>query len=449
MKKRLMLLTAVSVLTMAGCSYNLNANGPRVADTTIMIYMCGADLESEHYSDYNSQGILIDKGPIGLATADLKEILSVKGQPDDVNIIVQTGGAKEWSKELGISSKELGRYHVENNNLVKDDHLLKASMGSKKTFQSFLEWGLTEYPAEKTGVILWNHGGALDGVCFDESFRNDSLTDNEVAEAIKGAFKTVGRTEKLDWIGYDACLMSVQDIAEINSNYFKYMVASEEAEVGEGWAYDAWVDDLYEHKPVEEVLTAVCDGFIKSVDDMVDYYRRYGYDMSNDQNLSVINLDNIGAYKDAIETLAGDIKTTVSTNKTSFRTIMKRVKSYANQVFESNDYYTYTHYYGYPTSWFSNNNDGTYTLHGYYFYGTFDAYDALVKMENSALLAGYSEQIQAAKDALDDVILYNKRGNAAGESNGLCVVVPMEDYYNQVNYSANFTNFSNWRALFR
>ena len=58
---------------------------------TIMVYMCGADLESGYdgYSTNTSQA--------GYATMDLNEILSVSGQPDDVNIIIQTGGAKSWA----------------------------------------------------------------------------------------------------------------------------------------------------------------------------------------------------------------------------------------------------------------------------------------------------------------------------------------------------------------
>lgn len=435
MKRRLMLLLATSVLALSGCSNNVSPveNKPYA---TIMIYMCGADLESAT-DGYSSK-------PVGLATADLKEILSVKNQPDDVNIIVQTGGASKWSSSLGISARELGRYHVENQKLVKDDALVKASMGKTTTFQSFLEWGLTEYPAEHVGVILWNHGGALDGVCFDENYSNDSLTDNEVALALKNAFEAVGRTEKLDWIGYDACLMSVQDIAEMNSKYFNYMVASEEAEVGEGWAYNRWIDDLYEHKSTEEVLTEICDGFIDSVDDLADYYAKFGYEYENNQNLAVIDLNKMETYKNSIESLASKIKVVVSSNKTSFRTTMRNVKSYADMELSSSDYQLYM-YYGYPSSWFTNVGNETYVLHGYFSYGTFDALDMLNKMESSDLLSSYVSDIQAAKEALVDCIYYNKKGSAAGESNGLCAVVPMD---NRFVYSAGYTNFINWRGLF-
>ena len=199
---------------------------------TIMIYMCGSDLESTNK----------------LATSDIKEILSKSGQPDDVNIIIETGGAKSWATTYGISKSSLERWHVENRKLVKDASITKANMGLTSTFQSFLEWGLTEYPAEKTGVILWNHGGAMRGVCYDENYSDDNLLNSEVKTALANAFTKTGQNEKLEFIGYDACLMQVQDVAEFNSQYFNYMIASQESESGYGWDYDTWVDDLYTYK---------------------------------------------------------------------------------------------------------------------------------------------------------------------------------------------------------
>ena len=55
-------------------------------------------------------------------------------------------------------------------------------MGKSKTFQDFLEWGLTEYPAEKTAVIMWNHGGAMQGVCSDENYNGDMFLCDETAK---------------------------------------------------------------------------------------------------------------------------------------------------------------------------------------------------------------------------------------------------------------------------
>ena len=44
-----------------------------------------------------------------------------------------------------------------------------SSMGEAETLADFLEWGVQTYPADKMGLILWNHGsGSINGVCFDE-----------------------------------------------------------------------------------------------------------------------------------------------------------------------------------------------------------------------------------------------------------------------------------------
>jgi PBP1b-binding outer membrane lipoprotein LpoB len=58
---------------------------------TILLYMCGSNLESEYANNSTY-------GNIGLATMDIMEILSVENQPDDINIVVETGGASKWTK---------------------------------------------------------------------------------------------------------------------------------------------------------------------------------------------------------------------------------------------------------------------------------------------------------------------------------------------------------------
>lgn len=391
---------------------------------TIMIYMCGSDLESDN----------------GLAYEDIKEIKSVIGQPDDVNIILETGGATSWSSASGISSEKLQRWHFNNKTLVKDADLTTNDMGTKAAFQSFLEWGLTEYPAENTGVILWNHGGALDGCCYDDN-SGDSLTASEVKTALQGAFKTMNRNEKLEWIGYDCCLMQVQDIAEFNSTYFNYMIASEESEAGEGWDYDTWVDDLYAYKSTETILTSICDGFI------AEYQRTYGsqgYD--NDQTLSWLDLSKMATYKSAFESLASSAKSTIQNDSSSFVSMMKTVKNYADTWCDRDTYNEYVNQYGYPTSWFDRvSEDGQtyYLLHGYYLYGTFDIYDYLTKFASK--YSSFASEANQVKEALGELIGHNAAGNEAGESHGLALVCPMTNLFTV--YPSNETNFTNWRSV--
>ena len=395
------------------------------AEWTVMIYMCGADLESDN----------------GYASADIKEILSVANQPDDVNIIIETGGASKWKGNLGISAGELGRWHIENKQLKKDTAVTKASMGLQSTFESFLTWGLTYYPAEKTGVVLWNHGGALDGCCYDENYKNDCLTPSEV----KGAFdKVLENDQKLEFIGYDCCLMQVQDIAEFNSKYFNYMIAAEESEAGEGWAYDAWVDDLYAKKSTENILKAVCDGFIQSYDDT---YGAEGYD--NDQTLSVLDLTKMAAYKESFEALAASLKEVVKTK--AFNDLLKTVKNYADEWMEENDYLDYIESGYYTEDMFDSEvEDGVtyYLLHGYYDYASFDAKDLLNKLNDNTTLglsSGQKTNISNALTALNALIIYNKVGAEAGESHGLALICPVDDYTATNCYPASETNFVTWQ----
>ena len=390
---------------------------------TIMIYICGADLESQN----------------GFATSDIAEILSVKRQPDDVNIIIETGGASSWKSTYGISSSKLGRWEVRNQKLNKISELNYSSMGLQSTFQSFLSWGLGTYPAEKTGVILWNHGGAMDGVCFDEKKNDDSLLNSEVAAACDAVLGS----EKLEWIGYDACLMQVQDIAEFNSKHFNYMVAAEESEAGEGWDYDTWIDKVYSYQTTDTILKAICDGFVQSVTDL---YVSEGYSAAdNDQTLSYLDLSKMAAYKSAFDTLTNKVK---SVGLSKLRTLMKNVKNYADMWVSRSEYSQYTSSYGYPTSWFSGPTDGYYLLHGYYLYGTFDVMDMLNKMKSSSNYSSCTTEITNAINALNELIVYSKIGQAAGNSNGLCVVVDMDgDNFVTESYKASETNFTAWRSF--
>ena len=411
---------------------------------TIMLYISGNDLESGQngYGQYNY-----------LATEDITEILSISGQPSDVNIIIQTGGCKKWSPTYSIPTNKVSRYYIEGKKLKQDStnsSLTNVSMGASSTFQSFLEWGLTNYPAEKTGVILWNHGGALDGVCYDEKHKSngveDCLTDDEVVTALSKAFKTVNRTEKLEFIGYDACLMQVQDIAEFNSQYFNYMVGAQESEAGEGWAYDTWIDDLYAKKSTDTILKAICDGFIKAFDDK---YGVQGYD--NDQTLSYLDLSKIGDYKTAFETLATQIKTKYnasSSNANAFENLVKSVKCYADTYCDEEDYEYYTGEYNYPEEWFESTGDTDYpyVLNGYHLYGSFDVTDFLNKLASNSTYSSLSTYITNAKNALKEVIKYNKKGAQAGNSNGLCMICPMENP-GLVDYNASYTHFTNWRSF--
>lgn len=367
-------------------------------DHTVLIYICGADLESKN----------------SLATGDIQEILKVNGQPDDVNIVIETGGASSWASTYGISSSKLERWHVENKSLVKDASLTYASMGLTSTLQSFLEYGLNTYPAERTGLILWNHGGGMHGVCYDEKKDDDSLLDNEVKSAVNGALSNCGMSgQKLEWIGYDACLMAVQDIAEFNSAHFNYMVASEESEAGYGWDYDNWVDDLYAKKTTPVILKAICDSFISDNGGVSS--------SSGDQTLSYLDLSKAAAYKTAWEAMAVQLQGKLtSSNKSTFNTaIINNVKHFADSDYD--------------------------------YFCLFDAKDFINKLASDSSFSSFridSSYTTAVLNAHADLVAYSTAQKGAGNAFGLCMYWCNNSTYSDMSvYTTSHTNFTTWRSI--
>lgn len=113
-------------------------------------------------------------------------------------------------------------------------------MADASTLKNFLTWGCEFAPADRYGLILWNHGaGPLMGMCLDELYPDEetgmnTLSLNELEEALKGSSFA---KEKLVFIGFDACLMCSLEIASLVSPYAEYMIASQETEPASGWDY--------------------------------------------------------------------------------------------------------------------------------------------------------------------------------------------------------------------
>ncbi len=183
---------------------------------TLMLYMCGTDLESEHC----------------MATLNLLECLE-RTLPENVRLLVCTGGTESWALDF-IDTSYIEYYRLgDENEYTLLEQMPSASMGNPATLGNFLRYGVQNYPADRYGAIIWNHGGGMNGVAFDELYDGDPLTTAELAEA----FDYCGM--HMEMIGFDACLMATLECAIALSPYASYMVASEEIEPGTGWDFTA------------------------------------------------------------------------------------------------------------------------------------------------------------------------------------------------------------------
>ena len=405
--------TALDGTHKATCTINVS-DEPKAA-YTLLFYVCGANLESG--VGYEGYGI---DNPLGCASSDIAEILSTNGQPDDVNIVLECGGSKKWKNSTIDAHKSyLSRWHISNKTLIHDEDVTKASMGKTSTLQSFLEYGINTYPAEKYGLFMWNHGGAMDGCCYDENFSDDCIKNKELYDAVLGARSNCGLSEKLEFIAYDACLMAVQDVAEFNSLNFNYMISSQETEWDGGYDYDAWLPTLYANPSGVSTQTLL----EKIGDTFMDYFS-----YQDDQTQSVYDLSKLEAYKNSFETLVDSLKTVVN-SQSKWETFIEKVHSCSGYGGED--------YSGYGTL---------------YAYDVYDAKQVLQKIKTN-----YSSLSSLAQDAIDDLeaaVTWHRNGNKSTVKNscGMSLFCPIDaplfGYgYNKTSEKAAYlaqTHFTKW-----
>ena len=388
-----------------------NVSVSEVSGTTIMIYMCGADLESGS----DSPGYL-NSGKAGLASMDLDEILSVSGQPSNVNIVVQTGGANSWAKS-NINASKSQRWEIRNRTMTQVSSESKKNMGLQSTLQEFVTWGLTNYKAAKYGLIMWNHGGAMGGCCFDEQYSDDSISADELYNAVKNARSSAGISSKLDWITYDACLMAVQDVADYNSENFNYMLCSQESEAGYGYDYDAWLPSLYNNPSISgaDLLPVIGHTFIEEEKQIYQSYYGSRWQQYFDQTQSVYDLSKMAAYKTVFESLASDLNSIIGSNSSKTQTL-------GNLIAEAREYGLDE--YGESSG-----------------FEIRDLKEALNKIKANSTFSSTSSKVTAVLNAMEQLVIYEEHGQGTTGC-GICLFCPMQ--YNYRYGSSTKSNFTNW-----
>ncbi len=210
---------------------------------TILVYLCGTDLESRSK----------------MATADLQEMLDAD-LSDDINLIVYTGGCRSWQNSV-ISSRTNQIWQVRDEGLLcLDEDVGNKAMTDPDTLSSFIRWGKKNYPANRMALIFWDHGGgSVSGYGYDEKFSSSGSMDlAEIDEAL-----TDGGV-KFDFVGFDACLMATTETALMLTKHADYLIASEETEPGIGWYYTGWLNKLSDNSSLSslEIGREIIDDFV-------------------------------------------------------------------------------------------------------------------------------------------------------------------------------------------
>ncbi|MBR4162789.1 MAG: leucine-rich repeat protein [Solobacterium sp.] len=248
-------------------------------DYTVMIYMVGSNLESRN----------------GAATNDLREIEETDIDYSKNNVLVYAGGSRRWNSNISnMYNSVLDMGEDEEERLLAQTETT-ADMGAANTLAAFINYCTENYPAKHYGLICWNHGGGpVWGYGYDELFDNDSLLLQEMQDAMEETIFAEER--KLDFVGFDACLMSTFEIANVWSNYADYMIGSQETEAGAGWDYH-FLDVLNQTDDAGTIAAEIVDSFGK-------YYEENQTEFSHpDATLAALDLSYVNDTKNALDQL--------------------------------------------------------------------------------------------------------------------------------------------------
>lgn len=254
---------------------------------TLMIYLVGSDLESES----------------GAATLDMEEIKASGVDTEKNTVLVYTGGAKMWYSDIPVDANCV--YRLDGSELVLEKSDAAASMGESDTLSTFLKYGLTEHPADRYGVILWNHGaGPLIGYGVDEVFDNDLLTMQELSDAFRNA--GIDENNKMEFVGFDACLMGSLETAWMMKDYARYMIASQELEPGWGWDY-SFLSTLNQEHDGDVIGKAIVDTYIEAGTTIMEENTNLTFDLT----LSCLDLSKIAQVETELNTLFEEVDKTL------------------------------------------------------------------------------------------------------------------------------------------
>lgn len=244
---------------------------------TVMVYMCGTDLESKWSA----------------ATNDIMEMVAADLN-DNINLLIYTGGTEDWQNSY-ISSSTNQIWKAEHEDLVcVEDNMGKKAMTSPDTLEEFVAYCGENYPANRNALIMWDHGGgALWGFGSDEIFGGEAMRIDQIDSALSDA------GVKFDFIGFDACLMATVETACMIDRHADYMIASEETEPGTGWFYTNWLNAIASDPstPTVEFGKIIVDDFIQESIEA---------DKRSECTLSIIDLTEMGNVSAKLDAFSAD-----------------------------------------------------------------------------------------------------------------------------------------------
>ena len=343
MKNRKLVLSLVLVLFVAsiimigaiGCGDNNNDNSvfdiietgtptPTPSETkswTFLVYMA---------ADNNLEGNALDN----------LDWMEQAGSTNNVNIVVQFDRNGQYDPRLDWTGCR--RYYVNygttegtiQSTLIQD--MGDVNTGDYNQFTDFVKWGMSNYPAERYAVILWNHGSGwrnkaagVRGICWDDT-SDDHITEAQMRVALSDINTYYGK--KIQLVGLDACVMGNMAVAYDVKDYANYLTFSQINEPGSGYPYNTILTDLITYPTMTEAQLA---------SSIVTRYGEYYTSTGETVTQSAINLSQMDALVAAVNSFSTTAQNVMTNERDNFITARTNTVEIASGDPDYKDMYEY------------------------------------------------------------------------------------------------------------
>jgi hypothetical protein len=193
------------------------------------------------------------------ALQDLSEMSAARGLDLVVLIDRHPGYTSAPAGDLG-NFEDTKVLHIRDGVTRVIDEPGELDTGDPDVLADFVADGLTRFASDRNGLVIWNHGASWPGAAVDETSGDTLLDLVGIREAVADGLARAG-IDRLDLIGFDACLMATYEVAANVAPVAHTLLASEELEPGHGWNWTAM------HVPEDGLSTrdlgsGLADGFL-------------------------------------------------------------------------------------------------------------------------------------------------------------------------------------------
>ena len=325
----------------------------------------------------------------GFASTDLQEICSGYW-PDNINIVIQTGGATRWS-DSQVNPNKTQRFEFKDGRLLEIENLPLQDSCDPDTLSDFMSYCDENYPADHRMLVLWDHGGGVVGYGVDDIF-GTSMSLEMLQEAFSQTYEADPENPHYDIIGFDACLMASTEVAHNLYGYGKYLAASEETEPGDGWTHNSYLEAMSADATLSPAaITEII------ADSYMDHY------MTQNYNSSFLGITFDATFSSI------DINTAEKTYQSYCKLNAKLLQDSINDI--------------QVLSKIGNaaNNSTRYAGSAYMVYNTIDLGNYM-----EALSDYYPAECQEVLDNLDEAVLYHRQSGYLSDSTGLSIYMPVD-----------------------